>query len=61
MIEKIVFIQFSNFLADQILDTRHSGYRSGYSPQTALLAITEDAREALGEIMITFCFVDFST
>ena len=52
--EKIVFMQLLNFLEiNHILDSLHARYRSGYSPQTALLAVTKDAREALDYDMIT--------
>ena len=62
ILEKIVFIQFSNFLeVNQIFDPRQTGYRAGHSQQTALLAITEDARDALGEDMKTILVLfDFS-
>ena len=55
-------MQLLNFLqANYILDSRQAGYRSGPSPQTTLLTLTEDAIEALGSIMITILVIfDFS-
>ena len=50
----IIFMQLLNFLeTNQIIDSRQAEYRSDHSPQTALLAVTEDAREALGSNMTT--------
>ena len=47
--QKIAFQQLSDFLeANGILDSRQTGYRKGHSTQTALLVVTEDARDALG-------------
>ena len=54
ILEKVVFMQLMHYLeSNQILDSRQAGYRTGHRPQTALLAVTEDAREALGSDMIT--------
>ena len=62
ILEKTVFMQLMHYLkANQILDPRQAGYRTGHSPQAALLAVTEDAREALGSEMITLLVLfDFS-
>ena len=62
ILEKIAFQQLSDFLeANNILDSRQAGYRKGHSTQTALLAVTEDARDALGNDSITLLVLfDFS-
>ena len=62
ILEKVVFVQLLNFLEiNTMLDSRQAEYRLGDSPQTALLCVTVDAREALGSEMITILFLfDFS-
>ena len=46
-------MQLLNFFEiNHILDSQQPGYRLGHSSQTALLAVTEDARAALGSDMI---------
>ena len=61
ILEKVVFVQLLNFLEiNTMLDSRQAEYRLGDSPQTALLCVTVDAREALGSDMITILFYSTS-
>ncbi|XP_071650007.1 uncharacterized protein [Temnothorax longispinosus] len=62
LFEKIIHRQIVDFITiNHILDDRQSGFRKGYSTQTALLRISHDIRRAvdLGEIIILVLF-DFS-
>ena len=60
--ERVVHRQITDFIvANEVLDSRQSGFRCGYSTQSALLRVCHDVRRAvdLGRVTILVLF-DFS-
>lgn len=60
--KRIVFKQIIHYLeSNDILDSRQSNYRRGYSTQTALLRLTDDIRSKIDKRELTLLVVfDFS-
>ena len=53
-LEKIVVKQLTSYLINNnLFDEYQSGFRQGYSTQTALLRITDDIREAIDKRQVT--------
>lgn len=62
ILERVVHLQVTRFISENnLLDQRQSGYRSGYSTQSALLRVGDDIRSGIDYGLITILILfDFS-